>query len=315
MSSAQAPGNLKSILCSSIFSFKKLGYNLFMIKHLLTKSLRLAITIFLLVILGLFFFSSAGWAQQTCTVTMNAAKNVTATFNLSIVSKYKCSGTACVQDSTGAYTTSNCDNQCFACQGALPDGATLCARDDIGLTNNATYYSTVAVCTADKKCEYYIACAGKCSTEYKYAYINPYYSLTSDCMNPVGELVHIEKCACTQGANTTRYPQFVTNCASVSPTLACSPPSSSIKIGATQQLEAMYDRDGSGTTTPQDVTASAVWSLKNGTTATVSSAGLVTGNSTGDNAVKATYLGLTADCNVAVTVVNKNARTYRSLPY
>ena len=30
------------------------------------------------------------------------------------VVKYKCSGTSCVQDSTGSYTTSNCDNQCSA---------------------------------------------------------------------------------------------------------------------------------------------------------------------------------------------------------
>ena len=49
--------------------------------------------------------------------------------------KYKCSDTACVQDSTGAYTTSNCDN---ACSASIPkykcsDGS--CLRDDI----NGTY--------------------------------------------------------------------------------------------------------------------------------------------------------------------------------
>ena len=226
-----------------------------------------------------------------------------------LVLKYKCSDTACVQDSTGAYTTSNCDNKCFTCQGALPDAATLCEGDDTGLTNNTTYYSAVATCTAGKKCEYRIACAGKCSTIYKYAYVNPYYSSTSDCMNPVGELVHTEKCTCTQGANTTRYPKFVTNCVPGSPTLTCSPSSSSIEIGDDQQLEAMYDQDGSETKyAPKEVDAS--WKIKSGTTATVNSAGLVTaGKSAGNNVVEAKYDGLTADCNVTLTP--NYAPTYR----
>ena len=41
-----------------------------------------------------------------------ATKNISG--NCGSVPKYKCSGNSCVQDSTGTYTTSNCDNQCSA---------------------------------------------------------------------------------------------------------------------------------------------------------------------------------------------------------
>jgi len=103
----------------------------------------------------------AGWSGYctnptgTCTVPMNQTRNVTATFNNTVIAKYTCSSGSCIPDNTcstgNCYTTSNCDNACpsggswYACSGyqcvSVP-----CTADPY--TCSWSFYSSLSSCQA-----------------------------------------------------------------------------------------------------------------------------------------------------------------------
>jgi uncharacterized protein YjdB len=82
-------------------------------------------------------------------------------------------------------------------------------------------------------------------------------------------------------------------------TLSISPNPATFAMGATQQFTATATQSGGS---PNDVTASAQWSIANTAVATVASGGLTTGVAAGSTTITASYNGITANAPITVTV-------------
>ncbi len=104
-----------------------------------------------------------------------------------------------------------------------------------------------------------------------------------------------------QQANTIFY--AVTSPVVPAATLAINPTTNSVAVGSVAAFTAIYDPDGAGSQTPQNVTAAAAWSSANPAVATSLGTGQFRGVSAGTTQVTAVYAGITATASLTVTGV------------
>lgn len=94
----------------------------------------------------------------------------------------------------------------------------------------------------------------------------------------------------------------------VGSTLMIEPPSRETAVGGTCSFRAIYDSDGSGSASSQDITSSASWQSSNSSVAASLGGGVFRGVSAGTAGVSASYQGkvATASCNVTAPVSAKD---------